>query len=157
MTPGKAASYLGLYRKDAALISFVTFLVGSETAHTIDLNDVIAAAVVTLVSVNFIYSFNSWTDAHIDKLSRPSRPIPSGRIMRSHALVYSLGFLLISLVYPFFLFQSPLPILLCLLLPVLGLLYSAKPARMRDRPYASIIVICLGLIIPMLIGYFSNH
>ena len=154
--PRRAVNYLGLYRKDAALISFITFLAGSEIANTIDLNDIIAATVVTFVSVNFIYSFNSWADAHMDKLSKPFRPIPSGRVKRVHALFYSLGFLLISLVYPFFLFQSPLPILLCLFLPVLGLLYSAKPMRMRDKPYASIVVICLGLITPMLIGYFSN-
>ena len=157
MTPRRAFNYLDLYRRDAALISFVTFLAGSEIANTIKLNDVIAAAIVTFVSVNFIYSFNSWADAHIDKVSKPLRPIPSGRIIRGHAFMYSMGFLLISLVYPFFLFQSPLPILLCLSLPILGLLYSAKPMRMRDRPYAAIIVICLGLIIPMLIGYFSNH
>lgn len=156
MTPRRAVNYLDLYRKDAALFSFVTFLAGSEVANTIELNDIIAATVVTFVSVNFIYSFNSWADAHIDKISKPFRPIPSGRVKRGHALFYSLGLLLISLVYPFFLFQSPLPILLCLFLPVLGLLYSAKPMRMRDKPYASIVVICLGLITPMLIGYFSN-
>ncbi len=157
MAPGRTANYLGLYRTDATLISFVTFLVGSGIANTIALNDVIAAAFVTFVSVNFIYSFNSWADSHIDKISKPFRPIPSGRIMRSHAFIYSMGLLSISLIYPFLLFQSSLPILLCLFLPVLGLLYSAKPIRMRDRPYASIIVICLGLVIPMLIGYFSNH
>ena len=152
----RAIDYLGLYRKDAALISFVTYLAGSEIADTIDFKDIIGAVIVTFVSVNFIYSFNSWADAHIDRLSKPFRPIPSGRIRRDHALFYSMGLLLISLVYPFFLFDSPLPILLCLLLPILGLLYSATPPRMRDRPYASIAVICIGLVTPMLIGYFSN-
>jgi 4-hydroxybenzoate polyprenyltransferase len=145
-----------LYRPDAALITFFSYIGGSELAGGTGLQDLLAAAAVTLFSVNFIYSLNSWADRDMDRVSRPDRPLPAGRLKPDHALLYCILLLILSLVYPFFIFSSPLPILLCLLLPVLGLLYSLKPLRMRNKPYASLAVICIGLILPMLTGYFSN-
>ena len=147
---------MALFRKDAALIAFISYLTGSEIAGSADGSDVIAAICITLFPVNFIYSFNSWADVNIDKLSKPHRPLPSGQLKPVHALVYSCALLLISIVYPFFIYSKFTPIFLCLLLPFLGLLYSARPIRLRDRPFASILIICLGLNTPMLTGYLSK-
>lgn len=147
---------MALFRKDAALIAFISYLAGSGFAGSADGSDVLAAICMTCFPVNFIYSFNSWADVNIDKLSKPYRPLPSGKLKPVHALVYSCALLIISVVYPFFIYSNFTPVLLCLLLPILGLLYSARPIRLRDRPLASIFILCLGLNIPLLTGFLSN-
>ncbi len=148
--------YISLYRKDAALIAFVSYIGGAELAGAADLHDFIAAIAVTIFSVNFIYSFNSWSDIDIDSISKPFRPLPSGRLKPDHVFIYCTILFVISVVYPFFLFSSILPVFLCLLLPMLGLLYSSKPLQIRNRPYISLLIICTGLIIPLLTGFFSK-
>jgi len=45
---------------------------------------------------------------------------------------------------------------LFILLPLLGLIYSAKPFRTKTNPYLSIVTICIGLVTPMMLGYFMN-
>jgi len=149
-------SYLQLCRSDAALIAFFSYLVGSELAGGSDLYDVIIALSVTLISTNFIYSFNSWTDREIDRVSKAYRPIPCGKIKPAQALIYSLVLLILSIVYPFFVYKSYVTLSLFLLLPALGLLYSARPIRLRRYMFAATVTISMGLITPIMLGYFMN-
>jgi len=149
-------SYLQLCRIDAVLIAFLSYLVGAELAKGTDLCDVIIATAVTLISTNFIYSFNSWTDWQIDRVSKGYRPIPCGKIKPTHALIYSLVLLILSVVYPLFVYNSYLTLSLFLLLPALGLLYSARPIRLRRYPLPATFTISMGLITPIMLGYFMN-
>jgi len=149
-------AYFQLCRLDVALIAFISYLVGAELAGGVDPYDLTMAVAITLISTNFIYSFNSWADWQIDSISKSYRPIPSGKIKPAHALIYSLVLLVISVVYPFFVFKSRFTLLLFLLLPVLGLLYSARPFRLRRYTLPAIVTISLGLIIPIMLGYFMN-
>lgn len=149
-------SYLQLCRSDVALIAFFSYLVGAEMAGGTDLYDVIIALAVTLISTNFIYSFNSWTDWKIDKVSKAYRPIPCGKIKPAQALIYSLALLILSIVYPLFVYKSYVTLSLFLLLPALGLLYSARPIRLRRYPFAATVTISMGLITPIMLGYFMN-
>ncbi|MEJ2659084.1 MAG: UbiA family prenyltransferase, partial [Desulfobacterales bacterium] len=73
-------SYIRLCRIDVALIAFISYLFGAELAGGTDWYDIVVALLVTMISTNFIYSFNSWTDREIDRISKPYRPIPSGKI-----------------------------------------------------------------------------
>lgn len=149
-------SYLQLCRSDVALIAFFSYLAGSELAGGTVLYDVIIALAVTLISTNFIYSFNSWTDREIDRLSKAYRPIPCGKIKPAQALIYSLVLLILSIVYPFFVYKSYVTLSLFLLLPALGLLYSARPIRLRRYPISATVTISMGLITPIMLGYFMN-
>jgi len=149
-------SYLQLCRSDVALIAFFSYLVGAEMAGGTDLYDVIIALAVTLISTNFIYSFNSWTDWKIDRVSKVYRPIPSGKIKPAQALIYSLVLLILSIVYPLFVYKSYVTLSLFLFLPALGLLYSARPIRLRRYPFAATVIISMGLITPIMLGYFMN-
>jgi 4-hydroxybenzoate polyprenyltransferase len=149
-------SYFQLCRSDAALIAFFSYLIGAELAGGTDLYDIIIALAVTLISTNFIYSFNSWTDREIDRLSKSYRPIPCGKIKPAQALIYSLILLILSVTYPLFVYKSYFTLLLFLLLPVLGLLYSAGPIRLRRYPFPATVTICAGLITPIMLGYFMN-
>ena len=154
MPPVKA--YLQLYRADAALISFATFLVGAVLAGGLDLTDVGSAFLIAGFSNNFCYSFNSWADWRTDAINKPHRPIPSGRVSPRQALIYSMFLLAVSLVYPFFLVK-PGPVLCAyLLLPLLGFSYSGKPISLKLRPPASVFTVSGGLVIPIIVGYYSN-
>jgi geranylgeranylglycerol-phosphate geranylgeranyltransferase len=150
-------SYFRLCRIDAALIAFFSYLVGAELAGGTQWPDVVIAIAVTLISTNFIYSFNSWTDRELDRISKPNRPIPSGKIKPYHALVYSIVLLILSFVYPLFVYNSHLTLFLFFLLPVLGLLYSARPIRLRRYPIPATLTISLGLITPIMLGYFMKQ
>jgi len=149
-------SYFQLCRIDAALIAFLSYLVGAELSEGTDMCDVIIATAVALISTNFIYSFNSWTDWQIDKMSKGYRPIPCGKIKPAHAFIYSLVLLIFSVVYPLFVYKSYLTLSLFLLLPALGLLYSARPIRLRRYPLPATVTISMGLITPIMLGYFMN-
>ncbi len=145
-----------LFRADAALIAFFSYLTGAELAGGARLQDVIAAALVTCISTNFIYSFNSWADRGIDAVNKPWRPIPAGRVAPEKALRYSLFLLVLAVVYPFFIARTSLTLFLFELLPALGLLYSARPFCFRRHPAFSTPTISLGLITPLMLGCFMN-
>jgi 4-hydroxybenzoate polyprenyltransferase len=149
-------AYLRLFRADAALIAFVSSLIGAELAGGARLRDITAAALVTCISTNFIYSFNSWADRRIDAVNKPRRPIPAGRITADKALLYALSLLVLAVIYPFFIARSMLTLFLFQLLPALGLLYSAKPFYFRGHSLLSTLTISAGLVTPLMIGYFMN-
>ena len=149
-------NYLKLCRLDAALISFFTYIIGAEIGGKASIKDVITALLVTCISTNFIYAFNAWTDRDIDRINKGYRPIPSGKIDARHAFTYTMALLCLSVVYPFFIYKTFVQLCLFLLLPVLGLLYSAEPFRFRKNPYLATITISIGLNIPMLLGYVMH-
>jgi len=149
-------AYLQLFNTDAALIAFISYLTGAELAGGIHLQNVIGAALVTCISTNFIYSFNSWADREIDAVNKPWRPIPSGLITARKALIYSIFLLVMAVIYPLFIAQSLLTLLLFELLPVLGILYSGKPFSFRRYSILSTLTISIGLVTPLMLGYFMN-
>jgi 4-hydroxybenzoate polyprenyltransferase len=150
-------SYVQLCRIDAALIAFFSYLVGAKLAGGAHGYDIVIAMAVTLISTNFIYSFNSWTDRELDRISKPNRPIPSGKINPPHALIYSIVLLILSFVYPLFVYKSYVTLFLFFLLPILGLLYSARPIRLRRYPIPATLTISLGLVTPIMLGYFMKQ
>lgn len=152
----KIISYFQLLRPEIVLVAFATYLTGAEIADRIDFYDIFVAAAVALISTNFIYTFNSWADRYIDKIDKPFRPIPSGKIKPREALIYSIILLILSMVFPFFVYKSLLTLILFILLPVLGILYSAEPIRLRSYPIAATAVITIGLHIPLMLGYYMN-
>ncbi len=150
------SAYLQLFRLDAAVISFATFLVGAELAGGITFLNMITAMCITGFSTNFCYSFNSWADWETDAVNKPGRPIPSGRVSPGWALAYSMFLLSGALSYPFFLTSNGAILGMLMLLPILGLLYSAKPFILKHRPPLSVFVVSAGLTIPIIVGYNMN-
>ena len=53
-------------------------------------------------------------------------------------------------------YTSLFTLFLFLLLPALGLIYSAAPLRTKQNPYLSVVTICAGLVTPITLGYFMN-
>jgi 4-hydroxybenzoate polyprenyltransferase len=149
-------AYLKLFRADAAIIGFGGYLAGAHIAKGAALEDFFIALLVTAFSANFCYSFNSWADWRIDRINKPKRPIPAGRVSPEAALRYSLFLLVGSLVFPFFVAQRLPALLLLLAIPVIGFLYSARPFRLKMRPPFSVLAVSVGLVIPFAAGWANN-
>ena len=148
--------YLKLFRPDAALISMVSYLIGAAMAGGPDALDIKRALLLTIIPVNFIYSINCWADRDLDAISKPYRPIPQGLLSAQNALKYCIGLLAASIILPFFLYTSCLAISLSLLLPLLGIVYSIEPFRLRNRPWLDTLTISLGLVLPMILAWVSR-
>lgn len=164
-TPLQTAwAYLRLYRLDVVLLSFFSVLVGAQMAGAFDPSDALLALFVAFAPMNFVYSFNAWSDWRIDAINKPGRPIPSGQVSPRGALVYAgvlaalsvglpLAFQLGGLVYPAGAYRPPVALALLLAIPGLGWAYSGRPARLKRFPPAATLVTSLILVLPMTIGY----
>ena len=145
-------NHLRLFRADAAVFAFGSYSAGGFLAPAPGF-DPLAGALVTLASANFCYSFNAWTDRASDAINKPGRPIPSGQVSAGGALRYSLALFALSLVYPFLITRDPERLFWYLLIPFLGLFYSARPFRLKNRPPFSVLTVAAGLTIPFILGY----
>lgn len=151
----KIFNYLGLYRLDVATLAMVGFLAGVLLAGgDITPNNLTIAFLISLISMNFIYSFNSYADREIDAINKPWRPIPSGKILPKNALCYCSFLLLASLIYPLFCVSSLVTAVFFYLLPLLGLFYSGKFLRLKKYIFPALITITLMHHSPFLLGYF---
>ena len=88
-------------------------------------------AIYVFFSVFFIAAagivLNDYFDYHIDKINAPHRPLPSGRIMRSHALLFS------TFLFVFGLFLASLLTIYCLLLAFLNTILEIFYAKTLKR------------------------
>lgn len=149
-------AFLMLFRADAAVIAFGSYLTGAHLAGGISFGDFAAAVLVTAFSANFCYSYNAYTDWPVDAINKPGRPIPQGRVAPGQAFWYSLALLAGSVLFPFAFARNLSSLFLFLLIPALGLAYSAKPLRLKERPPFSVLTVSLGLTLPLVIGYANK-
>ncbi len=149
--------YLRLYRIDAALITLFSGYFGLELSGSeISLMNILSCILVSAVSVNFIYSYNSWSDWKIDAVNKPHRPIPSGKISEANAYRYCMFLLLLSFAFPLLFFNNLLQLGLYYSMPVMGLLYSNTKVRLKEISVFSTLLTALILVVPMTISYFGN-
>jgi 4-hydroxybenzoate polyprenyltransferase len=151
----KVMDYLGLYRKDAFLISFLGLIVGAILGGSLTSEIILLAFLISSISVNFIYSYNSYTDWEIDKINKPYRVIPQGKLSPQSALNYSILIFILSLTYPLLLKKSLLTTLLLFLFPFFGVIYSYPTIRFKKYPILALLIIDLIYHIPFIIGYYE--
>lgn len=148
-------NHLRLFRSDAAVFAFGSYLAGGMLAPGFGMN-IFEAALVTLVSANFCYSFNAYTDRESDRINKPERPIPAGLISEKSALNYSMALFVLSFAYPFMVAKSAASLFWFLIIPLLGLFYSMRPIRLKNRPPLSVFTVSAGLTIPFILGYIQQ-
>jgi len=103
--------YIELIRPHNLIASFMTTIIGVLSVFvfikfsgsiTLDPQYVSSIAALAVITVVFIaaggYAVNDYFDADIDAINKPYRPIPSGRVKRQHALIYSLILMILGLV-----------------------------------------------------------
>lgn len=146
-------SYLRLYRPDAALVTFFSFLFAAYlTEAPLTFAFIAIGLAVSLISVNFIYSVNSVFDSEIDTVNKPDRPLAANKLSRQNALTYAAFLLIIAVVYPLLITVDAITIALFWILPVLGILYSNPWFPFKKKMFLAAPVTALVLILPMFIG-----
>lgn len=94
---------------------------------------VLLAAVLT---GNGIYALNAYYDSFADKINKPKRPIPSGRISPEHAKRYSWTLMALGMVTAVAIsvyFDRYIMASLWSLFTLLGLAYSTPPLKLKSR------------------------
>ena len=83
-------SYLEILRIPNAILSIVAVLVSAVLVGFYGLPQIAIACVVVFLISGAGMVINDYFDYEADKINRPKRPLPSGRISKRNALVYSL-------------------------------------------------------------------
>ncbi|MBU0761897.1 MAG: UbiA family prenyltransferase, partial [Candidatus Altiarchaeota archaeon] len=150
------SQYLCLYRYDVALITFFSYLLGATISGSSMTESLILGFLVSMVSMNFVYSLNSWSDQSVDAVNKPFRPLPSNKLSAANAFNYSLALLMLSLIYPLFYVETISQYLHFLILPLLGILYSVEPIRLKKRLYMAVPTAAIILLNPIFLGYIGK-
>jgi geranylgeranylglycerol-phosphate geranylgeranyltransferase len=114
----------------------------------IDINAFLAFASLMLLVGGF-NTFNGVTDFKIDLINKPYRPIPSGKITRRNASLFSLLLYFVGLVIAFNL--TPQYFVIYSIATILSILYSLPPIRLRKRFLINSfsVTILYGLLCPL--------
>lgn len=150
-------NYLKLCRQDVAIGTFIMYLTGVLLAkNSLNPFDFLGAFLVSYVSFNFIYSYNQYADYKIDKINKPERPIPSGKISPKNALIYSTFLGIFSVIYPFLISDNLLTFSILLYFPLFGFLYSFRKIYLKKIPFFASILTSTGIFLSIYSGYTQN-
>ena len=90
-------AYLELSRPINGVIALISVLLGGFFAvGTLNHLDVLTVAISALLLLSAGNAFNDYCDYEIDRINKPQRPIPSGRVQRREALIFAIVLLSIG-------------------------------------------------------------
>ena len=95
-------AYVELLRPINGLIAFISVFLGAVFANGSFTSSTLIVAISAFLVLSAGNAINDFCDYQIDGINKPMRPIPSQRIQRQHALIFSLILLLIGLLLGFF-------------------------------------------------------
>ena len=90
-------AYLEILRPSVFLLGMLGVLVGALLAGVSSIEMIALGIFITFLVTGGGNVINDYFDYEIDKVNRPKRPIPSGRIGRSSALIYSIALFVAAL------------------------------------------------------------
>lgn len=130
------ADYLKLMNPEHFIVSISAFYFGLTIATNSlipSFSGLMGMFITSILVVGAFNSYNNLQDSRIDAINKPSRPIPSGKIEKKNALLFSLFlYLLIFLLSFLFIESTNFKILLFLNL-LLITLYSFPIFRFKDK------------------------
>ncbi len=99
----KIKAYSDLFRVENSLTGLIGVVIGAVVVNGIDfsLGDAMIVSFFGLSVMFFMFSWNAYndiTDIETDRLNRPDRPLPSGKISSSSAMIGLIGTMLLSIV-----------------------------------------------------------
>lgn len=145
-------SLMRLYRLDAFLITFLSYIAPGLLLEGLDYNGYLYALLTSGISVNFIYSYNSIADAEIDKINKPDRPMASGILSEKNAKTYVFILFLASVIWPFILCKDFYCALLSLIFPMIGVAYSNPFYPLKKRFILAVTATSALLVLPSVIS-----
>ena len=99
----KIKPYSDLFRVENSLTGLIGVVIGAVVVNGIDfsLSDAMIVSFFGLSVMFFMFSWNAYndiTDIETDRLNRPDRPLPSGKISSSSAMIGLIGTMVLSIV-----------------------------------------------------------
>ena len=99
----KIKAYSELFRGENSLTGLIGVVIGAVGVNGIDfsLSDAMIVSFFGLSVMFFMFSWNAYndiTDIETDRLNRPDRPLPSGKISSSSAMIGLIGTMVLSIV-----------------------------------------------------------
>jgi len=95
--------YLELLRPYNGVLAIFGVIIGAIVGAPLLLSVSILIAIIVAFLINGAgNTINDYFDYEIDKINRPKRPIPSGRIKRSMVLNYFILLIIVSLIFSYF-------------------------------------------------------
>ncbi len=142
---------LKLYRPDVFVITAINgicgyyFTVGKITFETIYL-----ALFISGILYNYVYTLNAITDITADRINKPERPLPSGKLPYNIAMVYLVFLIVVAIVGIILLFKGKSMIMAFLVL-IIGGIYSLPPFELKNIPILASFITGWGLVHPIFI------
>lgn len=93
-------SYIEILRPTNAVMALIAVLLMAIVGHTYNW-EIILGAITVFIATGSGNTINDYCDYEIDKINKPERPIPSGRIPLKNALYYSLILYIIAIIMGF--------------------------------------------------------
>jgi 4-hydroxybenzoate polyprenyltransferase len=148
-----------LYRIDVFLIVIFNYFIGLFLAERNFLfsQEFFHAILLSLLSMNYVYSYNSWSDIEIDKINKPKRVLATGKLHPTYAYYYSQLLFVFSFLYPFIIYKNSFSLILAIMIPVFGYLYSAPTIKLKRYHLFAVLLTTLLYIIPIAIGYIGSE
>ena len=102
----------------------------------VDLGTFILIVAAAALTGNGVYALNAYYDREIDRINKPNRPIPSGRMTSEHAFKYANALMALGLFLSFLVSVSTgryLTFALWSVFTLLGMAYSTPPLKLKAR------------------------
>ena len=111
--------YVEILRPGNAIMALIAVVLMAIIGKTYSIG-IILGAVSVFIATGAGNTINDYCDSEIDKINKPERPIPSGRITLKNALYYSLILFVIATIIGFFIsFENGVTVILCSILMIL--------------------------------------
>lgn len=142
ITSYKLKAYAELARPFTLIAPIIGFLSGAIIASGVIPNIRILIGALSAALLNAASNVNNqYFDLDIDKINKPFRPLPCGRVSKSNAAVFAFMLYFCSLFLSWLInFQL---FLILLITAVISFFYSAPPFRIKKYPFISNLSIAL--------------
>jgi len=142
---------LKLYRFDVFIITAVNGICGYYfTEGKITITAVYSVLFISGVLYNYVYTLNALTDITSDKINKPDRPLPSGRLSYKIAMAYLILLIVVSITGILLFFKGN-SLIMAFLVLIVGGIYSLPPFALKNIPILSSFITGWGLVHPIVI------
>jgi 4-hydroxybenzoate polyprenyltransferase len=125
------------------------FVAAAALQHAMPVAALACAVTTALLVTAASNAWNQVFDVDIDRINKPSRPLPSGRLTARHALLFGHVTALLGLALAWFVGPS---FFACVVAGVFATwIYSAPPLRTKQRTWGALLTIAIprGVLVPV--------
>ncbi len=144
-------NYLKLYRFDVFIVTAITAVCGYYLTYgTLSLSVLYLVLFISGILYNYVYVLNALTDIEADRINKPERPLPSGKLSYKAVLIY-IGLLGLIAILGFIFFFKGFNRHMVVLVLFIGAVYSIPPIELKKIPIVAPFITGWGLVHPMFI------